>query len=56
MSKEALSMRGPVHGTKDAKRVAIGSGIVPSEYLDVKRFQVERIPARSCQNQSLARK
>src|SRR5213592_3121307 len=27
MSKEALSMRGPVHGTKDARRVAIGSGV-----------------------------
>ncbi|HEV7855299.1 MAG TPA: MFS transporter, partial [Mycobacterium sp.] len=27
MSDEALRMRGPVHGTKDAKRVAIGSGV-----------------------------
>ncbi|BAS15987.1 shikimate transporter [Arthrobacter sp. Hiyo8] len=27
MSKEALTMRGPVHGTKDARRVAIGSGV-----------------------------
>ena len=27
MSDVALSMRGPVHGTKDAKRVAIGSGV-----------------------------
>ncbi|MFF2319207.1 MFS transporter [Arthrobacter sp. NPDC058097] len=27
MSKDALTMRGPVHGTKDAKRVAIGSGV-----------------------------
>src|SRR5687768_4309518 len=27
MSNEALNMRGPVHGTKDAKRVAIGSGV-----------------------------
>ena len=27
MSNEALKMRGPVHGTKDAKRVAIGSGV-----------------------------
>ena len=27
MSKEALSMRGPVHGTKDARRVAVGSGV-----------------------------
>jgi MFS transporter, MHS family, shikimate and dehydroshikimate transport protein len=27
MSDAALSMRGPVHGTKDAKRVAIGSGV-----------------------------
>lgn len=27
MSNEALTMRGPVHGTKDAKRVAIGSGV-----------------------------
>ncbi|WP_432396665.1 MFS transporter [Pseudarthrobacter sp. L19] len=27
MSKDALSMRGPVHGTKDARRVAIGSGV-----------------------------
>ena len=27
MSNEALTMRGPVHGTKDARRVAIGSGV-----------------------------
>ncbi|AUI50981.1 MFS transporter [Arthrobacter crystallopoietes] len=27
MGNEALTMRGPVHGTKDAKRVAIGSGV-----------------------------
>src|SRR6476469_8616891 len=27
MSNEALTLRGPVHGTKDAKRVAIGSGV-----------------------------
>ena len=27
MSDVALSMRGPVHGTKDARRVAIGSGV-----------------------------
>src|SRR6201991_2806427 len=27
MSDDALRMRGPVHGTKDAKRVAIGSGV-----------------------------
>ena len=27
MSDSALKMRGPVHGTKDAKRVAIGSGV-----------------------------
>ena len=27
MSDTALNMRGPVHGTKDAKRVAIGSGV-----------------------------
>src|SRR6476646_4801199 len=27
MSEAALSMRGPVHGTKDARRVAIGSGV-----------------------------
>ena len=27
MSNEALNMRGPVQGTKDAKRVAIGSGV-----------------------------
>jgi MFS transporter, MHS family, shikimate and dehydroshikimate transport protein len=27
MSKEALTMRGPVHGTRDAKRVAIGSSV-----------------------------
>src|ERR1700745_3347907 len=27
MSDEALSMRGPVHGTKDARKVAIGSGV-----------------------------
>jgi MFS transporter, MHS family, shikimate and dehydroshikimate transport protein len=27
MSDDALQMRGPVHGTKDAKRVAIGSGV-----------------------------
>jgi MFS family permease len=27
MSNEALAMRGPVHGTKDAKRVAVGSGV-----------------------------
>lgn len=27
MSDEALTMRGPVHGTKDAKRVAVGSGV-----------------------------
>ncbi len=27
MSNEALTMRGPVHGTKDAKRVAVGSGV-----------------------------
>ncbi|HYZ69923.1 MAG TPA: MFS transporter [Mycobacterium sp.] len=27
MSDSALSMRGPVHGTKDAKKVAIGSGV-----------------------------
>jgi MHS family shikimate/dehydroshikimate transporter-like MFS transporter len=27
MSKEALNMRGPVHGTKDARRVAVGSGV-----------------------------
>jgi MFS transporter, MHS family, shikimate and dehydroshikimate transport protein len=27
MSDAALSMRGPVHGTKDAKKVAIGSGV-----------------------------
>ncbi|WP_422936240.1 MFS transporter [Sinomonas sp. P47F7] len=27
MSNEALAMRGPVHGTKDAKRVAIGSSV-----------------------------
>jgi MHS family shikimate/dehydroshikimate transporter-like MFS transporter len=27
MSDAALTMRGPVHGTKDAKKVAIGSGV-----------------------------
>ena len=27
MSNEALTMRGPVHGTKEARRVAIGSGV-----------------------------
>jgi len=27
MSDDALKMRGPVHGTKDARRVAIGSGV-----------------------------
>ncbi|BCW38388.1 MFS transporter [Arthrobacter sp. StoSoilA2] len=27
MSNEALTMRGPVHGTKEAKRVAVGSGV-----------------------------
>src|ERR1700749_3537950 len=27
MSDDALTMRGPVHGTTDAKRVAIGSGV-----------------------------
>src|SRR4051794_3592914 len=27
MSNEALQMRGHVHGTKDARRVAIGSGV-----------------------------
>ena len=27
MSDDALSMRGPVHGTRDAKKVAIGSGV-----------------------------
>jgi MFS transporter, MHS family, shikimate and dehydroshikimate transport protein len=27
MSDVALSMRGPVHGTKDAKKVAVGSGV-----------------------------
>ena len=27
MSNEALTMRGPVHGTKDARRVAIGSSV-----------------------------
>ncbi|NKX56364.1 MFS transporter [Arthrobacter mobilis] len=27
MSSEALAMRGPVHGTKDARRVAVGSGV-----------------------------
>ena len=27
MSDDALTMRGPVHGTKDANRVAIGSGV-----------------------------
>src|SRR3954454_318511 len=27
MSKDALTMRGPVHGTKDARRVAVGSGV-----------------------------
>ncbi|BCI52274.1 MFS transporter [Mycolicibacterium litorale] len=27
MSDDALTMRGPVHGTPDAKRVAIGSGV-----------------------------
>jgi MHS family shikimate/dehydroshikimate transporter-like MFS transporter len=27
MSDAALSMRGPVHGTKDAKKVAVGSGV-----------------------------
>ncbi len=27
MSNEALTMRGPVHGTKEAKRVAIGSSV-----------------------------
>ncbi|MBJ8344312.1 MFS transporter [Antrihabitans sp. YC2-6] len=27
MSAEALQMRGPVHGTPDAKRVAVGSGV-----------------------------
>ena len=27
MSDDALQMRGPVHGTKDASRVAIGSGV-----------------------------
>lgn len=27
MSSEALNMRGPIHGTKDAKRVAIGSSV-----------------------------
>jgi MFS transporter, MHS family, shikimate and dehydroshikimate transport protein len=27
MSTETLQMRGPVHGTKDAKRVAVGSGV-----------------------------
>ena len=27
MSDAALFMRGPVHGTKDAKKVAIGSGV-----------------------------
>jgi hypothetical protein len=36
--------------------VVIGSDIVPSEYLDVKRFQVKQIPDRSCQNQSFALK
>ncbi len=27
MSNEALTMRGPIHGTKEAKRVAVGSGV-----------------------------
>src|SRR5438132_8213377 len=27
MSNEALALRGPVHGTPDARRVAIGSGV-----------------------------
>ncbi|MGO2054029.1 MFS transporter [Glutamicibacter sp. BW80] len=27
MSSEALNMRGPIHGTKDAKRVAVGSSV-----------------------------
>lgn len=27
MSKDALQMRGPVNGTKDAKKVAVGSGV-----------------------------
>ena len=27
MSDDALTMRGPVHGTKDARKVAIGSGV-----------------------------
>ena len=27
MSDDALEMRGPVRGTKDARRVAIGSGV-----------------------------
>ena len=27
MSEDALTMRGPVHGTKDARKVAIGSGV-----------------------------
>ena len=27
MSNDALTMRGPVHGTKEAKRVAVGSGV-----------------------------
>ncbi|MDQ0259214.1 MFS family permease [Sinomonas atrocyanea] len=27
MSNEALAMRGPVHGTKDARRVAVGSAV-----------------------------
>ena len=27
MSNEALTMRGPVHGTREAKRVAIGSSV-----------------------------
>ncbi|WP_336857829.1 MFS transporter [Sinomonas albida] len=27
MSNEALALRGPVHGTKDAKRVAVGSAV-----------------------------
>src|SRR4029078_10318616 len=26
-SDDALTMRGPVHGTKDARRVAVGSGV-----------------------------
>ena len=27
MSDDALTMRGPVHGTKDARKVAISSGV-----------------------------